>query len=483
MLYTFIEYILHLHLSQKMVLSSICFIIGIVFAFTLPISLQFVLIVLLLSIVCIGLLRSDGFRFIAILTCIFCTACIRVDYIPEYNNPYGEYITFIGEIVREPEIRIDTQRIVVQSEAIQGLVQLTRPLQPRYLVGQVLEIRCVLRQPEAFDGFAYDKYLERYGVSTLCRYPGIEQVSEAVSWRSIMFGWKATIVQRFSLSLPAPEHTIVLGAVFGDKRAVPPHISEAFRITGTSHLLVISGMHVSILITIITRILQTFRLSQQWAIRVVVLLLIAYVTITGFQASAIRASLFGVTALIAQLVGRARSSLRILLIIAALMLCWQPLLLLYDAGFQLSFLATGGIIIFQKPIERLLAFIPKQFTFRSTAATSLAAMITTTPLIMYSFETFSIIALLANTIVVPFMPFIMSAAIVSILVSVVFPQSVAVWMNIPLAYVLSFFISIVEWFSQLPYASVPIEIQHPLLIIGMYFLISIAAYICIQKTT
>lgn len=481
MFHTSIRFIQALHISQWLLYISLCFIFGISAALVVQINNQIIIVVLICSITVIGIIQSVLLRCIAVILLVCSMAYIRVGLLPHYSNPYGEYITFVGQIIREPEIRIDSQRLIIKSDAIEGVVQITRPLQPRYTVGDLLEIQCVLRKPEAFDSFAYDKYLERYGISALCRYPGIEHIGFSHSWRSVLFAAKEYTVQRFIYSIPAPEHSIILGAVFGDKRAVPPHITESFRITGTSHLLVISGMHVSILITIMTRLLQSIRISNRWSVYAIMVLLAVYVTLTGFQASALRASLFGVTALLAELLGRTRSSLRILVMIAAVLLLWQPLLLFYDAGFQLSFLATAGIIIFQKPIEQVIRFIPEWATFRSTAATSLAAMITTTPLIIYSFETLSIIALLANTVVVPLMPSIMCGAIVAIIVSLFFPSSMAMWLNLPLTHILHIFISIVDWFSQLPYASISGVNIHPVVLVFLYLLISIAAYICLQK--
>lgn len=404
--------------------------------------------------------RNARLRLMLLCAIVFCAALWRVNSLPDYTaNPYDQMLTFQGTVVREPEILIDTQRIVVDTLAVEGLVQIKRPLQPRYQVGERLEIYCFLRKPEAFDGFAYDKYLERYGVSGQCHYPGIKSLGVQGGAMTRLFAIKQWLQQRVEQSMPSPENSIILGALFGNKRAIPPSIMDAFRATGTSHVLVISGMHVALLTAFLANILKVLGCNKRSVALLVMVSLALYVTLTGFQASAIRASLFGSSALVAELLGRQKSSLRLLLVVGAGMLLWNPLLLWFDAGFQLSFAATSGIIVFNPFFQKRLALLPEQFGLRSTAATSVSAIVATTPITAFSFNTFSPIALIANILVVPFMPIVMTYSIVLTGVAALSTQ-IATWLSLPLYYLLRTLIAVVDWLSKWQFASVDLPDIH-----------------------
>ena len=381
---------------------------------------------------------------------------LRVGLAPEVEPPtYEQWTEFSGTIIREPELRVDAQRFVVESADINGLVQVSVPLHPRVSYGDQLDIGCMLKEPEPFDGFRYDRYLERYQIRALCYYPSWTVTGHQPSFMRALFMWKRARASQVQHALAPPEHTIVLGALFGYKRAIPKQIADQFRATGTSHLLVISGLHVSLLTSIIIAALSRLPLPRNVLIAAVISLLAVYVVLTGGQPSAMRAATFGSALLVAEVLGRRSSSLRILVIAAAVMLAANPLLLFYDAGFQLSFLATAGIIIFSPWFQERLFFTPQLLGLRAAAATSCAAIFATAPLIAYSFHSFSLAAFLANMIVVPMMPLIMIGALALTIVSAISSQ-LAAWCAIPLYYLIHALVDIVAWFAAWSYASLTI---------------------------
>lgn len=453
------ELFMYIHSSRLLLYACFSIVVVVAVATLYAVPMAFVVAAGSMGVVLFVRGRSWRTRIVAVCLLAASLSAWRVLALPEYiaTNAYDQMYTFRAVVVREPEIRVDSQRLVVETRAVDGLVQIKRPLQPRFAVGDVVEVYCFLREPEPFDGFAYDKYLQRHGIGGLCHYPGMNKIGEEHDARYYLFRAKAWVISRFQQSLAAPEHSLILGAVFGDKRAIPQNVMDAFRATGTSHILVISGMHVALLTAMLMNLLQQFGLGRRSIAFVTIGTLAVYVLATGLQSSAIRASLFGSTALMAQLLGRQKNSVRMLLVVATGMLLWNPLLLWYDVGFQLSFAATAGIIVLSARCEEWLRFMPQLLGLRMTAATSLAAIIATTPISVYHFGTFSVIALLANLIVVPLMPVIMIYSLATILLSLISTQ-LATWFSLPLYYLLHWLIRLVVWLSEWEFAQVTIPL-------------------------
>jgi competence protein ComEC len=366
--------------------------------------------------------------------------------------PFGQQ-TFTAQIVREPEIRVDRQRIVVQPEKEIGLVQINTLLQPRFQFGDVLQVRCDLKQPEPFDGFAYDKYLERHGIVATCSYAQITHIGVQESWRREIFTTKHYLGSGLQRAIAPPEHTIILGALFGQKKAIPDEIAEAFRQTGTSHVLVISGLHIGLITIILAKTLEWCALARSPRFAVTAAVLILYVFLTGAQPSAIRASSIGIAILVAMLLGRPRSLLRLLVYIATVMLTFNPLLFWYDVGFQLSFAATGSIVLLHERIGERLSFLPNSVA--NIAGVTLAATLGTAPLIAIHFGTLSPISVIANMVLVPFMPLLMLGSILVTAIAAV-SMTAAQYLGLPLYWALHFCITIVEWFARLPFAQISI---------------------------
>ncbi|OGY89154.1 MAG: hypothetical protein A2458_03835 [Candidatus Kerfeldbacteria bacterium RIFOXYC2_FULL_38_9] len=369
------------------------------------------------------------------------------------HNPYDKELTFSATIVKDVEILPAKQRLVVSSNILDGLVLLGVGLQPRYSIGDLLEITCTLRRPEPFETFQYDKFLQRYGIGSTCYYPQITKVAEKPGVLKFIFSFKKFLILKLQKSLSAPEHSILLGSLFGVNKALPLAWEEAFRRTGTIHLLVISGSNIVVLSALLLTVLKSLPLSHRTNILLVIGVLALYAIFTGWQPPAVRATFFGSIALVASLLGRKNQALRLLIMVATLMLILNPLLLLFDAGFQLSFLATLGIIVFSKFLEEKLTFLPEFFGLRAASAVTLSATFTTAPLIAYSFHSFSLVTLPANLIVGPLMTAVMLSGVVAVVLAVILPNTLAGWVLLPVYYLIHFTLQVVQKFNQIPYAA------------------------------
>ena len=149
--------------------------------------------------------------------------------------------------------------------------------------------------------------------------------------------------------MPSPESALLNGILIGDDNEIPPHIQEAFRRTGTSHIVAISGFNVSIVIALVVPMLSRL-LNKRRAALVAIPAIVVYVLLVGASASVVRAGVMAILALIGQLLWRRGFTLNTLCAAAFIMLLMDPQTL-FDAGFQLSFMATLGLVLYSDRLE------------------------------------------------------------------------------------------------------------------------------------
>jgi len=160
--------------------------------------------------------------------------------------------------------------------------------------------------------------------------------------------------------------------------------------------------------------------------------------------------------LIAEQAGRRRSGLNLLLIAAACMLLFNPKLFWLDIGFQLSFLATFGLLVVSPRIEKYFLWMPKTLELRKTFAATLSAQIMTLPIIASSFGIVSLIAPLTNIIVLPLIPYVMLFIMIAGIGAVIFIKLGAVLALVPLI-LIWYVIFIAQIFSDIPFAALEIK--------------------------
>jgi len=182
-----------------------------------------------------------------------------------------------------------------------------------------------------------------------------------------------------------------------------------------------------------------------------------FVIFVGGQASVVRAALFGIIGALAYTIGRKQSIGNALLVTAAAMVAINPWILRYDAGFQLSFLATLGLVYIEPLFERLRT--GKFLFLKEIATATLAATIATLPLILYIFGRLSVVSLFANLLILPVVPWVMAlGAVVTFVVAIVPLGYLAVSVvSFPVWILLEYVIRVAEWLSGFGWASVSIE--------------------------
>lgn len=399
-------------------------------------------------------------------------------------NANGYAVILEGVVVEEPDVRPDAIRLRVRARAVElnepdapdlpagfgvGELVLARvPPGMGWQYGDVIRAEGRLDAPPVMAEFSYRDYLARQNI--LSWLPSPDRVTRIGEGQyesppyAITLRLKDAARQAVRRMMPAPESALLNGILIGDDNALPDDIVQAFRRTGTSHIIAISGFNVSIISALMALLLGRL-FNKRVAALIAIPLILAYMVLVGASASVVRAALMAIVALIGQALWRRGFTLNTLCAAAFVMLSHDPGVL-YDAGFQLSFAATAGLVLYanrlQSPLKKFLnansdeTWVKKiLMAFAETVLVTLAAQITTLPLILGSFKQLSLISLLTNALTLPVQPLVMYLGIAAALVSMVAP-GLAMLAALPAYALLAYTIKMVQLTAGAPFAAVPI---------------------------
>lgn len=364
---------------------------------------------------------------------------------------------FSGEvsITKEPERKDRMQKIVVRAEGGRKFLVSVYDY-AEYAYGDRLKIDCVLEIPQAIEGFDYQMYLAKDGISHLCKSPKIEVLEK---YQDAAYGHlirlKNNLQDKIEKLLPAPQSGLLMGLLLGGDDNVSEEVQEDFSKTGLTHIVAVSGYNV----TIIAEYLMLFGifagLWRKQAFWLAIFGIILFVTMVGLPASAVRAGVMGSLILWAMKNGRLGSAQNAIVFAAIIMLLVNPLLLRWDVGFQLSFLATLGIVYFHPLIEKYSIKKNGISFFSEILFLTLSAQIFVLPVILHDFGTLSLISPLANLLVLPIIPLTMLLGFLMLVFSFVLPPlaTVLAWLTfLPLKYETM----MIEFLADLEFSSLEI---------------------------
>ncbi|MFA7654256.1 MAG: ComEC/Rec2 family competence protein [Candidatus Magasanikbacteria bacterium] len=420
----------------------------------------------------------------------------------------GERAEFVGVISSEPDARSDAARYVMDVSSllsskisVRGKVLLKLPLYPEYTHGDVLTVRCVLQSPKNFfdSNFRYDNYLARQGIFSVCVSPQV--VSMKSGNYNLFFGFKKKINDRVESLWAEPNSSLVAGLLYGARGGFTPELLDSFSRVGITHIIAISGYNISIIATVLMLGLIGMGLFRRQAFWVSVAGIILFVLFTGASASVVRAGIMGVIVLLAQQLGRLSRIGNVLVFTAALMLLINPYILIWDAGFQLSFLATIGLV-YLSPILRSVVLskaknLSRKFSdakilrfaqndkwldgvLGQTLVSTFSAIIITLPLILYQFGRLSVVAPLANILVLWLIPFLMLFSFLSVIFSFLFyplGQIIAWITGVGLNYV----IILTQWLGKKSWAATEVKISLWVMLLVYVILFFILAKVYVKK--
>lgn len=327
--------------------------------------------------------------------------------------------------------------------------------------------------PGQFDEYAYDK---AQGITCKMYAKNLEITSYHKAVISDFFyRMKRLLTNQIQLLLPEEEAGLMNGILFGDKTLLTDEIGELYRENGLSHLMAVSGLHISLLGYGLYQLLRKLTAPVSITIAIPIVILLGYGAIVGFSVSATRAIIMFILTMTATYIGRTYDMISALSLSATLLLLISPLQI-GQAGFLLSFAAVIGIcVVYPKLCE---AFIKDQSKFKSIKKTfllSVSTQLTTLPLVCYFFYEISIYSIVINIIILPLCSFLVFTSLLACLLSLI-SVSLGQFCIGGTYYLLRFFYLILKIPEQLPYHLILIGKLSMVCMIAYYIVLSAILY-------
>lgn len=366
---------------------------------------------------------------------------------------------FFGTVVYEPENNEKYQKVIIQDANGENIL-INSNIYPIYQYGDQLKINCVLQEPKNYEEsrFDYRMYLAKDKIYRVCNKPQLIVTAKNKGnkfYKAIIF-IKNKFEESLSAIFPDPEGAYLKGLLLGGSKRMTGNITNAFSKTGTMHTVAVSGYNVTIVATFLMWLGIYLGLWRQQVFLFALVGIILFVLATGAPASAVRAGIMGSLVIWAMKEGRLANSANAILLAACVMLAVNPLLLRYDSGFQLSYLATLGIVYLSPVFEKYFEKMGDIGILKETVFLSVAAQIFVLPVILMNFESLSLVSPLANLLILPAIPYIMLGGFVAGITGFIF---------IPLGKIVGFIsyfllkaeLAIIQGLAALPWSSLEIR--------------------------
>ncbi|MEA3399146.1 MAG: ComEC/Rec2 family competence protein [Patescibacteria group bacterium] len=416
-------------------------------------------------------------REIIFITLLLLIGVVRfLFFIPDYNVDYNKNldkkVSLIGIIDDVPDKRIYNQRLVVRPKNQDFNILITVNLYSDFSYGDEVKIIGILEKPQNFitqsgKEFNYVEYLANQNIYYLIKYPEIEIISKSNGnfIKKSLFRLKENFMENIKGTIGFPENNLMNGILLGT-RAFDQNQNNEFISTGTIHIIALSGYNVTV---VAEGIMKVFSLvfSRITALSLGILGIILFVILTGAQATAVRAGVMALIALFARMTGKTYQAGRALLFAGLFMFAYDPRVIT-ELSFQLSFIATIGVIFFAPKVEKWLFFIPNKFKIRDLISVTLAANIIVLPLILYSTGIFSIVSLPANILILPLIPAAMFFGFLGGMMTFI-SSFIALPFSLVGHLILKYVLFIIHLLASLPFADFIIE-NFPWWLMGSLYL-------------
>lgn len=390
-----------------------------------------------------------------------------------YYNDRGS-VEIVGVVSGPPETRdsytglnitvesltiLSSDASLAEPKTIHGQLLLQVMPGSAYAYGDRLSIRGQLQTPPDSGDFSYQKYLARQGIHSLMQYASL-RVLERETGNPVLaaiYRVKARSQVVLQQIMPSPESDLLRGILLGDESGLSPQLKAAYKLTGTSHIIAISGFNIAILAGLITTLFNR-ALGARWGTLAAIGVISLYTLLVGADAAVVRAAVMGSFGMLGVLIGRRGNGLNTLGLAAFLMCLLEPNLP-WDIGFQLSFFATLGLVIYASPLQaRLLDFLGRHMKEESAKRLSgmlseyllftLVAQVLVLPIMAWHFGTLSWLYLVANPLILPAQPPVMIFGGLALLGGLVHPVlgRILAWLAWPFA---AYTNQVVEWLAKI----------------------------------
>ena len=373
---------------------------------------------------------------------------VRFYYFFEERKVYedGQSLTFTTTLTSQPRI-VGNQQIFTANLSSGERVRVVTGRFPEFDYGDHLEINGSVHVPEG-ESNQKGRLLNINSILMSMYFPEIKKTEESGGILRAIGNLRERIISILERTLPSPSSGLLMGIIFGIKESMPESFSDNLKTSGVFHVVAASGMNVTLIGGFFSSFFAIF-FKRQIAICLSILGILFYAVLGGLEPSIIRASIMGILVFSAQIIGRQTLAVNGLILAGFTMLFISPNIIL-DIGFQLSFMATLGILYIKTPLDQHKALKPilKRFGIVSDVFTTVSAQLATLPILLANFGMYSLYSILVNALVLWTIPLIMAIGGIGVLVGlIIFPLGqLIIYVSYPLLF---YFESVVNFFGAI----------------------------------
>ena len=328
--------------------------------------------------------------------------------------------------------------------------------------------------------FNYEKFLAMQKIYYICDRPLATVRERRTGVYSLLLRFRKRFEDNINHIIPAPQAALANGLLFGGDDRLSQNIQDQFARTGMSHIVAVSGYNVSVIAQVMVSVglvLGLWRRQTFWFSCISIFLFIAVI---GFPSAGVRAAIMGTLVLFALKSGRIGNAVNAILLALLVMIMINPYLLRYDIGFQLSFLATLGIVFTYPLFDRFFISRISALGISEVFFLTLSAHVFVLPVIMHHFKAVSVVSLLVNVLVLPIIPLTMLLTFFCGLLGDLLPH-VSLFFGWSAFILLRYEVVVIEYFSQLSWSVTAVSDFTSFKIIAYYIVTLTVIYIVNKK--
>jgi len=426
--------------------------------------------------------KKEIFIIFILIVIAFVRFLFFIPKTPYYGMAIGKSVEVTGIVTDAPDIRLSSQHLIFTLDASNTDILLTVPRDTDISYGDKLKITGILKEPENFitsagKEFDYKRYLANQNIYFIIKNPDIEIISHNNGniIKSYLFKLRNSFVKNIGKVILPPESDLASGLILGVRGGFDSDTRDEFISTGTIHIIALSGYNVTIVAEWIMKIFKIF-FSQFVSIIFGIIVIILFIMMAGASSTSIRAGIMATIALFARMTGRNYDAGRALFIAALFMIVYDPRVIV-DISFELSFLATFGVLFITPKVINWVKFIPMKFGLRELFTTTIAATLSVLPILLYSTGILSLVSLPANILILSFIPVTMLFSFLVGIFGFITPI-----LSLPFGFIahllLSYILFIIHFFASLSFASIIVPSFSIIFVIIIYM---IMVYLVFRK--